>query len=178
MLSLFKGVWDIVYPRVGDTRRLSLRYALLLILIPIGGAVGWFYLEECTTIAIHDSGVIAASFGVLGGLLFAHAIFVFQLRVSYDAANVEPDSSSTQQDLRVRPLIDEMFNGVLYASFVALVLTLVSSFLAATAESHSTVPALVAAVVVGLTLHLAGAVIHVISATTTAFGVLKQQPRD
>ena len=178
MRSLFRGVWDILLPRVGDTRRPSYRYILLLVVIPLAGAVGWFRLEECTTIAIHDSGVIAASFGVLGGLLFAHAIFVFQLRVSYDAANVEPQASSPQRDLRVRPLIDEMFNGVLYASFVALLLTLVSSFLAATAEAGSTIPALIAAAVVGLTLHLAGAVIHVISATTTAFTVLKLQPRE
>ena len=88
--------------------------------------------------AIHETGVIAASFGVLGGLLFAHAIFVFQLRVSYDAANVEPSPESPARDLRVRPLIDEMFSGVLYASFVALVLTLVSSFLAATAAPDTT----------------------------------------
>lgn len=103
---------------------------------------------------------------------------MFRLRVSYDAANVEPTSDSEQSDLRVLHLIDEMFNGVLYASVVALVLTLLSSFLAATSEPSSTVPALVAAVVAALALHLAGTVSHVISATTTAFSVLKQQPRE
>lgn len=178
MLSLFTGVRDILFPRVGEARRASTRYILLFIVVPLFAAVGWYFLEQYTTVAIHQTGVIAASFGVLGGLLFAHAIFVFQLRVSYDASNVEPAPDSPARDLRVRPLIDEMFNGVLYASFVALVLTLFSSFLAATAEPGSTLPAIVASVVAALTIHLAGAVVHVISATTTAFGVLKEQPRE
>lgn len=74
----------------------------------------------------------------------------------------------------MRPLIDEMF-GVLYASLIALVLTMLTAFLAATITAGCAVPPIVAALVGGLALHLLGGVLHVVSATTTAYGVLKSQ---
>lgn len=177
MLTLFTGARDIIFPRRGDTRRVSWRYLFWLIILPTLGIIGWYLLDTHTPLALKDPGIVAASFGVLGGLLFAHAIFVFQLRVSYDAAGREPEASSTQRDLRVRPLIDEMFNGVLYASLIALLLTMLTAFLAATLPAACTVPPIVAALIGGLALHLLGGVLHVVSATTTAYSVLKSQGR-
>lgn len=175
--KLLGGVRDIVFPSRGTVRQISYRYLLLFIVAPLVGAALWLYLDLATHVALYDPGVIASSFGVLGGLLFAHAIFVFQLRVTYDTAGVEPPAHEAQEDLRVRPLIDEMFTGVLYASLVALVLTLVTSGLAATLDPDAQVAPAAATAIVLLALHLGGCVWHVIAATTTAYSTLKKQPR-
>jgi hypothetical protein len=176
--SLLAGVWSIMFPKHGKVRQVSWRYVTLFLVMPILGGGAWLYLELNTDVALRDPGVVAASFGVLGGLLFAHAIFVFQLRVTYDTAGVEPSPDAPQPDLRVRPLIDEMFVGVLYASLVALALTLVTSLLAATQQPQCEVATWAATGVAVLALHMGGCVFHVIAATTTAYSTLKRQARD
>ncbi len=177
MRMLLGGVWSIMFPVRGKVRGVSWRYFSLFVIIPLAGASAWLVFDLITPLALHDPGVIASSFGVLGGLLFAHAIFVFQLRVSYDAAGVEPKADQPQEDLRVRPLIDEMFVGVLYASLIALTLTLLTSGIAATLPDDAHVAPPVATVIIFLALHLGGCVWHVVAATTTAYATLKRQKR-
>ena len=174
MWRLLTGVARIIFPKVKDKTRVSFKYLLLLILIP--ALVGYFAWDA--GLRVQDPGILATSLGVLGGLLFAHAIFVFQLRSSYDARQIEPlkDAAGNyaQEDLRVRPLIDEMFNGVLYASFIALVLTLFSGISAAFAPEGEALDPIVTVITLVLIAHLAGCVWHVISATTTAYATLKK----
>lgn len=174
---LVSGVWNILFPQRGRIRQISWRYVTLLLVLPVLAGVVCVLAALFFGIRLQEPGVIAGSFGVLGGLLFAHAIFVFQLRVTYDASGVEPAPDAAQEDLRVRPLIDEMFVGVLYASLVALVLTFGTAFLAATREAHTEIPLWAATGVAVVATHLGGCVLHVISATTTAYGTLKRQPR-
>ncbi len=177
MRTLLGGVWNIMFPVRGKVRGISWRYLSLFVILPLVGAGIWLVCDLMTPLALYDPGVIAASFGVLGGLLFAHAIFVFQLRVAYDTAGVEPPTAGPQQDLRVRPLIDEMFTGVLYASLIALTLTLLASGIAATLPDDFHVAPPAATGIVLLSLHLGGCVWHVVAATTTAYSTLKRQSR-
>lgn len=87
------GVRGIIFPRRGYARLVSWRDRFWLVILPVLGAVGWYLADAHTPLSFTDPGIVAASFGVLG-LLFAHAIFVFQLRVSYDAAGREPAAKS------------------------------------------------------------------------------------
>ena len=178
MLILARAVLNLLFPRRGTVRQISYRYVALFILLPLaaGGAMWW--LSEHAIIQIHSASVIAESFGVLGGLLFAHAIFVFQLRVSYDSAKVEPPApDAAQEDLRVKPLIDEMFNGVLYSSLIALVLTLVTAAVAAVLPQDTLVPQGLSVLIVVVGTHLVGCIVHVMNVTVTAYSVLRAQPR-
>lgn len=177
MWRLLAGMARIVFPEVRGKTRVSLRYLLLLVLIP--ATVG--FLAWGAELRVQDPGILATSLGVLGGLLFAHAIFVFQLRSSYDARQIEPPKDAAgnyaQEDLRVRPLIDEMFNGVLYASLVALVLTLFSGISAAFAPENEALDPTITVASLVLITHLAGCIWHVITATTTAYATLKKHDR-
>lgn len=176
MLMLLQGMGNVILPSRGSVRQISYLYLTLLLLLPLAGGIGTYFLAGAALVTFWDPGVVASSFGVLGGLLFAHAIFVFQLRVSYDAANEEPSGPDVaMEDLRVRPLIDEMFAGVLYASFVALTLTLLTGALAAVQVPATPVAPVMFAVVVAVGLHLVGCVWHVLSATTTAYRTLKKR---
>jgi len=166
----------VIWPTRGRVRQISYLYFTLLIAVPVIGGVAAGFLSTAEIVQFRDPAVIASSFGVLGGLLFAHAIFVFQLRVSYDATNDEATGPDTpMEDLRVRPLIDEMFAGVLYASLVALALTLITGAVAAVQDPTAVVSPVLFGITVGIGLHLFGCVLHVLSATTTAYENLKRR---
>jgi hypothetical protein len=169
---------NVLFPKRGGLRLVSWRYILILVIAPVGAAIFGFWAFTSEVVCLVNVEVVASSFGVLGGLLFAHAIFVFQLRVAYDSANIEPEEPETQQeDLRVRPLIDEMFAGVLYSSLVALGLTLLCAAVAATQPDGRVVNSVLATLILLVATHLAGCVYHVVRLTTTAYTTLQNQSR-
>lgn len=169
MWRLARGAWGVVFKTQlhhGRTRaRVSPLYFALFLALPL--AVGT--LSILFGLELQQPSVVAASVGVLGGLLIAHAIFVFQLRVS-----LKPKSDpSAIKDRRVYDLVDEMFDGVLWSSVVALTLTLAAGAIAAFSSEGVPVNIWATGALLFVAVHLVGCLIHVINATTTAFQVLK-----
>ncbi|WP_187976495.1 hypothetical protein [Mycetocola sp. JXN-3] len=170
MGTLMKGIWLVVFPRTDSNGRprvsVSIRFLFLLALLPIlcGIVSVWNGLE------IVDPSVVASSVGVLGGLLIAHAIFVFQLRVSL----MSKGKKKREVDNRVFELVDQMFDGVLWSSTIALLLTLVSGAIAAFLPEEHTVDRWITGAFVVLAVHLVGCLVHVITATMSAFQILRK----
>lgn len=176
MGGLVASTFSVVFPRRSGRRKVSPTYLVLLVLMPAAVSTTFGLIQSKVSVAIEAPGVLAESFGVLGGLLFAHAIFVFQLRLDYARAQTERDTSGAdapQESLRVAPMIDEMSPGVLYASVVALALTLSSALLASTMADGDTVPMPASVILVLVASHLAGCVVHVIRITTVAYSQLR-----
>ena len=80
-----------------------------------------FIVELFWNRKLTNADIIVSALGVLGGLLFAHAIFVFQLRMEYTRsvkkAILENRADSENTDLSRQ--IDELFDSVVYCSALA-----------------------------------------------------------
>ena len=68
-------------PKIHNTRSIAWKYVFREILIPSVAA----YLDFRFSRLALNADIIVSALGVLGGLLFAHAIFVFELRMTYNA---------------------------------------------------------------------------------------------
>lgn len=151
------------------------RYAFREVIIPIIVAVIGFIFN----IRVSNADIIVSALGVLGGLLFAHAIFVFDLRMNYMHVTGERlrRGDADGENLTVPRLIDDMFSGVVYSSALALSVTM----LAALASSYgwygmmcNGLQRVVSAVFIGVMTHLAACIWRVLKLTSNAYGLLRR----
>lgn len=144
--------------------------------IPIIGFIWIMYAN----IKLANPDIIVSGIGVLGGLLFAYAIFVFQLRLSYSSSfsgAAEKFDNPKKIEKSVSLLIDEMFYSILYSSVVALLLTLVVGLASVLefgyADGHFSVS--FSALLIAFVLHLVGCVFDVLTTTVTAYEAFQKE---
>lgn len=176
--GIVKRYFHVLHPKTsGSERRFwAWKYIIPEIIIP---AVIFFVELICNQRLINPD-IIVSALGVLGGLLFAHAIFVFQLRMSYMSAvrdrisKREADGENTQ----LTRMIDELFDSVVYSSALALVITILVA-LGSSLNLYSIMPILlhriVSAVVLLLIAHLTGCIYRVLRTTSSAYAELQKQ---
>jgi hypothetical protein len=125
-----------------------------------------------------NADIIVSSLGVLGGLLFAHAIFVFQLRMDY-TRSVEKyikEGKTSGENLNLTRQIDELFDSVVYCSALALMITIavgLSSSLGLYASMSCMTQRLVSALLLAAIAHLAGCIYRVLKTTSSAYNEVR-----
>ena len=151
------------------------RYVFWEVLVPIVVAsVGFVF-----NIRVSNADIIVSALGVLGGLLFAHAIFVFDLRMNYMHVIEErlKQGDADGENLTVPMLIDDMFSGVVYSSALSLSVTM----LTALASSYGwygmlcdELQRIVSAMFIGVMAHLAACIWRVLKLTSNAYGLWRR----
>lgn len=151
------------------------RYAIWEVFIPIIITI----IGLVFNVRVSNADIIVSALGVLGGLLFAHAIFVFDLRMNYMHVTEErmKRGDADGENLTVPRLIDDMFSGVVYSSALALSVTM----LTALASSYgwyggmcNGLQRVVSAVFIGVMTHLAACIWRVLKLTSNAYGLLRR----
>lgn len=161
---------DMLAPKGNKKRHIQVLEFSIVILLPI--ALGIISLRR--KVQIGNADIIVSGVGVLGGLLFAHAIFVFQLRMSYSEAIRRRASESRtppMEKLGVPPMIDQMFYSVVYASALSLLITLIIGMASSLqiADKDGIFPIWFSSLSIVLITHLAGWVWFVITITVSAY---------
>ena len=161
-MGVFRQCLNMLVPKGRKQRHPDLLAIVIVLLIPIGCSV----LSFVRKMQVGNADIIVSGVGVLGGLLFAHAIFVFQLRMAYSDAKHRRASEASS------PLmIDQMFYSVVYASALSLIITLVIGLASSLrlCDKKGIFPVWFSALVIFLIAHLAGWVWYVISITASAY---------
>ena len=159
----------------GAKPRIAWKYALLELGVPTVAALIDFALARMAL----NADIIVSALGVLGGLLFAHAIFVFELRMSYNA-NIRSRIKAKEIDAentKLTRLIDDMFYSVVYSSALALGITIATA-MGSSLGVYALMPAMgkrvVSACIVWLMAHLAFCIYRVLRTTTSAYEELRR----
>jgi hypothetical protein len=166
----------VLRPTVSGVKRWAWKYILPEVILPIVS----FAFALILRFSFSDAGIIVSALGVLGGLLFAHAIFVFQLRMSYTESLKRriADGTSNGEDTRLTRRIDELFDSVVYCSGLALAITIVvgtGSSLNLFSSVSETARTYVSAVLLALLVHLSGCIYRVLKTTSSAYAILQKQ---
>lgn len=125
-----------------------------------------------------NADIIVSALGVLGGLLFAHAIFVFQLRMEYTRSVKRAilENRADAENTVLSRQIDELFDSVVYCSALALVITItvgVSSSLGLYASMPDMMKRILSALFLAVIAHLAGCIYRVLRTTSSAYNELR-----
>lgn len=169
-MGVFRQCLNMLVPKGRKQRHPDLLAIVIVLLIPIGYSV----LSFVRKMQVGNADIIVSGVGVLGGLLFAHAIFVFQLRMAYSDAKhrrASEASSPLMEKTAVIEMIDQMFYSVVYASALSLIITLVIGLASSLrlCDKKGIFPVWFSALVIFLIAHLAGWVWYVISITASAY---------
>lgn len=169
-MGVFKQCLSMLAPVGRRHRHVDWIAVTCIFVIPIICAASTLMLKK----RIGNADIIVSGVGVLGGLLFAHAIFVFQLRMSYSDAKRRRSVDNSQppmEKIAVPKMIDQMFYSVVYASGLSLFITLFvgmsSSF--SLSDDKGIFPLALSSIIVFLIAHLAGWVWYVMSITVSAY---------
>lgn len=169
-MSVFKQCFAMLFPKGRKHHHADWLAIIITVVFPIiCAAIIVVFRKE-----IGNADIIVSGVGVLGGLLFAHAIFVFQLRMSYSEAKrrrAVENSQPPMEKTEVPKMINQMFYSVVYASGLSLFITLfvgMASSLGLSSENQP-FPLWLSSVIVFLIAHLAGWVWYVMSITVSAY---------
>ena len=170
---------DTLFPKLNPAKRyhsIAWKYLIQEIAVPLAaGSVAWL-----SSITLTGADIIVSALGVLGGLLFAHAIFVFELRMSY-MSNVRSklkEGISSGENLQLTRLIDELFYSVVYSSALALGITVaisMGSSLGIYWRMGTTGRRVLSSVIVIAVAHLAMCIYRVLRTTASAYGELRKE---
>lgn len=157
-----------------DRKKIAWRYVIAEILIPALIFVGELFWNR----KLSNADIIVSALGVLGGLLFAHAIFVFQLRMDYTRSvrQAIEEHKTSGENMKLTRQIDELFDSVVYCSALALLITItvgVSSSLGLYASLPSVGQRVVSALFLAVIAHLAGCIYRVLRTTSSAYNEVK-----
>lgn len=168
-----------LFPKTNPTKRyhsIAWKYLIQEIAIPLlAGIVVW-----ACSITLTRADIIVSALGVLGGLLFAHAIFVFEMRMSY-MANVRSkikEGISSGENLQLTRLIDELFYSVVYSSALALGVTIAISTGASLGiywRIGDTGRRILSSLIIVVIAHLAMCIYRVLRTTAGAYGELRKE---
>lgn len=170
---------DTLAPKIrelDDGRNITWKYVLRELLCPTIVAI----LDFCFGRFAVNADIIVSALGVLGGLLFAHAIFVFELRMTYNQNLRErvKNGEIQAENLKLTRLVDDMFFSVVYSSALALGITILTS-MGSSLGIYGQLPDIgkkvVSAIVVWLMTHLAFCIYRVLKITTSAYGELRKK---
>lgn len=170
---------DTLAPKIrelDDGRNIAWKYVLRELLCPTIVAI----LDFCFGRFAVNADIIVSALGVLGGLLFAHAIFVFELRMTYNRNFRErvKNGEIQAENLKLTRLVDDMFFSVVYSSALALGITILTS-MGSSLGIYGQLPDIgkkvVSAIVVWLMTHLAFCIYRVLKITTSAYGELRKK---
>lgn len=169
-MGVLRQCWIMLAPKGRKYHHFDWLAIAITVLIPIICTVVFLILR----MQIANADIIVSGVGVLGGLLFAHAIFVFQLRMAYSDAKRRRATeihSSPMEKIAVTNMIDQIFYSVIYASALSLFITLIISLSSSlrVSDEEGIFPVWFSAVAIFLISHLAGWVWYVISITTSAY---------
>lgn len=163
--------------RESDTgRNIAGKYVLRELILPTIIAI----LDFCYGRFAVNADIIVSALGVLGGLLFAHAIFVFELRMTYNSNLRErvKNGEIQAENLKLTRLVDDMFFSVVYSSALALGITILTA-MGSSLGIYNVLPdiwkKIVSAIIVWLMTHLAFCIYRVLKITTSAYGELKKK---
>ena len=162
-------------PKIHNTRSIAWKYVFREILIPSVAA----YLDFRFSRLALNADIIVSALGVLGGLLLAHAIFVFELRMTYNANLRERirNKEIQAENTKLTRLINDMFYSVVYSSALALGITLAVA-MGSSLGVYDTLPQigkkLISAAIVWLMTHLAFCIYRVLKTTSGAYGELRK----
>ena len=84
-MGVFRQCLNMLVPKGRKQRHPDLLAIVIVLLIPIGCSV----LSFVRKMQVGNADILVSGVGVLGVLLFAHAILVFQLRMAYSDANID-----------------------------------------------------------------------------------------
>lgn len=137
-----------------------------------------FFGELLWDRGLTNADIIVSALGVLGGLLFAHAIFVFQLRMEYTRSVKEAirKKEADGENVNLTRQIDELFDSVVYCSTLALAITIVvglSSALGLYASMSAIWRRIFSALFLAVIAHLAGCIYRVLRTTSSAYNELR-----
>lgn len=173
--GIISRYFHVLRPDIHGTRHWAWKYLIPEIMVPTATLI----LAIWKGILLSNAEIIVSALGVLGGLLFAHAIFVFQLRMSYTTSlrerikNGEMDGENTD----LTRLIDELFDSVVYCSALALLITILTG-LGSSMGLYSLLSSwqqrTISAVLLALIAHLAGCIYRVLRTTSSAYAELKK----
>lgn len=152
----------------------ALGYIVPELIIP--GVV--FIVELFWDRKLTNADIIVSALGVLGGLLFAHAIFVFQLRMEYTRSVKRAilENRADGENTVLSRQIDELFDSVVYCSALALVITItvgISSSLGLYASMPDMMKRIFSALFLAVIAHLAGCIYRVLRTTSSAYNELR-----
>lgn len=169
-MGVFRQSQYMLFPRGRKYLHPDWPAVVITLIIPVCCAVATFMFKA----QIGNADIIVSGAGVLGGLLFAHAIFVFQLRMAYADAKRRRSDGLTQhpmEKLSVSEMIDQMFYSVVYASALSLLITLGIGLSASFGLSNADkpFPLWFSTLAIFFISHLAGWVWYVISITVSAY---------
>lgn len=141
--------------------------------------VAVFIAELLWDRGLTNADIIVSALGVLGGLLFAHAIFVFQLRMGYTRSVKEAirKKEADGENVELTRQIDELFDSVVYCSALALAITIVvglSSALGLYASMSAFWRRIFSALFLAVIAHLAGCIYRVLRTTSSAYNELRE----
>ncbi len=150
-------------------------YIVPEIIIP----VAVFIAELVWDRGLTNADIIVSALGVLGGLLFAHAIFVFQLRMEYTRSVKEAirENEADGENVNLTRQIDELFDSVVYCSTLALAITIIvglSSALGLYASMSAVWRRIFSALFLAVIAHLAGCIYRVLRTTSSAYNELRK----
>ena len=151
------------------------KYIIREIVIPFFVAGADFFFSKLAL----NADIIVSALGVLGGLLFAHAIFVFELRMTYNAnlRNRIQSGEVNAENAKLTRLIDDMFVSVVYSSAIALGITITVA-MGSSLDLYNDLPELgkkmISAGLVWLMTHLAFCIYRVLRTTSGAYMELRK----
>jgi sterol desaturase/sphingolipid hydroxylase (fatty acid hydroxylase superfamily) len=175
-MGIIGNYFGLLAPKGRKFRHPDIPSLVIEILIPIICALAAFFLH----IRLGNPDIIVAGVGVLGGLLFAHAIFVFQLRLSYSEARRRRNESPKQPKMEkteVPEMITQMFHAVVYSSALSLFITLIVGMASSLGfqEQDKKFGTILSTIIILLIAHLVGCVWHVLTITTSAYRDLQNE---
>lgn len=170
--SILRHYNETLFPCAGmkNQRVPAWRYIIREIIIPvISGIIVGF--SPWTS---PNADIIVAALGVLGGLLFAHAIFVFELRMTYTTSMKEKIKAKTLsgENTNLTRLIDELFYSVVYSSALALGITIavsLGSYLNIYSHLNALWERIINAIIIMLITHLSMCIYRVLRTTASAY---------
>ena len=158
------------YDEMEKQRIPAWRYIIREIVIPI--AIG--IIVGFSPWTSPNADIIVAALGVLGGLLFAHAIFVFELRMTYITSMKEKIKTGmlSGENKNLTRLIDELFYSVVYSSALALGVTIavsLGSYLNVYSHLNPVCERVINAIIIILIVHLSMCIYRVLRTTASAY---------